>query len=125
MAATKTPKNANNGVKKIQKGPKTIENDLKIARERSENCMFLDGCIALDRFETFGIIWNFLFPALVGILTWFTIQKQDFLIDKSKAFMELREKIPAKFRILVLFGFTLLLTYILMAIMPNKGTQFK
>ena len=73
----------------------------------------------------FGIIWNFLFPALVGILTWFTIQKQDFLIDKSKAFMELREKIPAKFRILVLFGFTLLLTYILMAIMPNKGTQFK
>ncbi len=73
----------------------------------------------------FGIVWNFLFPALVGILTWFTIQKQDFLIDKSKAIMELREKIPAKFRILVLFGFTLLLTYILMAIMPNKGTQFK
>ena len=73
----------------------------------------------------FGIVWNILFPALVGILTWFTIQKQDFLIDKSKMILELREKIPAKFRILALFGFTLLLTYILMAIMPNKGTQFK
>ena len=73
----------------------------------------------------FGIIWNILFPALVGILTWFTIQKQDFLIEKSKMILELREKIPAKFRILALFGFTLILTYILMAIMPNKGTQFK
>ncbi len=73
----------------------------------------------------FGIVWNILFPALVGILTWFTIQKQDFLIEKSKMILELREKIPAKFRILALFGFTLILTYILMAIMPNKGTQFK
>ena len=73
----------------------------------------------------FGIVWNILFPALIGILTWFTIQKQDFLIDKSNMILELREKIPAKFRILALFGFTLLLTYILMAIMPNKGTQFK
>ena len=73
----------------------------------------------------FGIIWNIVFPALVGILTWFTIQKQDFLIQKSKKVLELREKIPPKFRILALFGFTLLLSYIMMAIMPNKGTQFK
>ena len=73
----------------------------------------------------FGIIWNILFPALVGILTWFTIQKKDFLIQKSKRILELREKIPTKFRILALFGFTFILTYVMMAIMPNKGTQFK
>ena len=73
----------------------------------------------------FGIIWNILFPALVGILTWFTIREKDFLIDKSKIILEIREKIPVKFRILYLFGFTLVLTYILMAFMPNKGTQFK
>ena len=73
----------------------------------------------------FGIIWNIVFPALVGILTWFTIEKQDFLVQKSKKVLELREKIPPKFRILALFGFTLLLSYIMMAIMPNKGTQFK
>ncbi len=73
----------------------------------------------------FGIIWNILFPALVGILTWITIQKQDFLIDKSKKILELRNKIPAKFRIVALFGLTLTLTYLFMAIMPNEGTQFK
>ena len=73
----------------------------------------------------FGIIWNILFPALVGILTWITIQKQDFLIDKSKKILELRNKIPAKFRIVGLFGLTLTLTYLFMAIMPNEGTQFK
>ena len=73
----------------------------------------------------FGIIWNILFPALVGILTWFSIQKQDFLLDKFKRILELREKIPSKLRILTLFGCTLLLTYTLMAIMPNEGTQFK
>jgi len=73
----------------------------------------------------FGIIWNILFPALVGILTWFSIQKQEFLLAKFKRILELREKIPSKLRILTLFGCTLLLTYTLMAIMPNEGTQFK
>ena len=51
-------KDATNGANTVQNSPKTIEQDLKIARKRSENCTFSDGPIASDCFETFGLIWN-------------------------------------------------------------------
>ena len=47
-----------NDAKTIQNDPQTIQNSLKFARKRSENCMFSDGRIASDCFEIFGLIWN-------------------------------------------------------------------
>ena len=38
--------------------PKTIQNDLKIARKCFENCTYSDGPVASDCFEIFGLIWN-------------------------------------------------------------------
>ena len=44
--------------KTVENDPKAVQNDLKITRNRCENCMFLDGRMALDRFEIFGLICN-------------------------------------------------------------------
>ena len=44
----------------------------------------------------FGIIWNIVFPALVGILTWFTIEKQDFLVQKVKESFGVERKNPGQ-----------------------------
>ena len=40
--------------RKRNENEKQIENDLKIATKRSENCTFSDGRIAWDCFEIFG-----------------------------------------------------------------------
>ena len=49
----------------IQNGPKTIQNDLKIARKRSENYTLSDGPISSDCFESFGLIWNLIITLIL------------------------------------------------------------
>ena len=49
---------AKNHAKTVQNCSKMIQNDLKIVQKRSENCTFVDGPIASDCFEFFGLVWN-------------------------------------------------------------------
>ena len=73
----------------------------------------------------FGIVWNIAFPALVALFTWLSLTHKDVLLEKSRALIRLKDKIPQKRRTISMLALTTLLSFSVMAYKPNEMTQLK
>ena len=73
----------------------------------------------------FGIVWNIAFPALVALFTWLTLTHKDVFLQKSRALIRLKDKIPQKRRTISMLVLTTILSFGVMAYKPNEMTQLK
>ena len=64
-------------------------------------------------------------PALVALFTWLTLTHKDVFLQKSRALIRLKDKIPQKRRTISMLVLTTILSFGVMAYKPNEMTQLK